>query len=626
MPRIWKWAKLPEFRPPHVEWRSASGLALQTVKGKAYSVVKDLLWVDVRVCLAALLAAGLVGVSLGHPSIREFGLIGKIHPLFFVGASLPTLYVVMLGSPQRRLVSWTVVGAVAVFLYAFTLAGLPLLFGGSQPVLWHKYMVYKWVDYISSTGRLNPTLFDYHRYPLSFVLVSMIVQVLGFPKPGSDPYLFLELFPPVMTVLWLVVLGLFFRAIPDVRGSSWIPLALWIFVLGVWDNFAAVGAQSAGYLGFLVALAIIARSYNPSRPRWLDAPTRVLLVISSVGISLMHLLSGLLTLGLLTGVVAHDYVSRRDTRLVGPAILLGSLLLAWLMTGASEWLSRFMHIFVEHAFRLVELFRVGLVDRIRMSGNDMTRFVAIFRICYSMAFVFLGISGALVRVRSDSRGFSLLLAMFLPLLLTVALMGTTYGGEIVDRGYYAVLPLLAYFATWLALGTSSRVLLVAFLILGTPGYVLSRHGHLPADYLSGAYRSGLRFFSEHGAPSGSLAGNVDAWGYWVFRDTYSAVPRRSELIIGYVPLPTFVKNYASYRGVLLEDLFQEVDLVKTAPRDFTPPLYIGISSHTRAIYERTLGESLFLDSVERTLVIDPAYGRFYSNGDTDLYIAESGFS
>jgi hypothetical protein len=392
-------------------------------------------WTGAAVVVAAVLWVVAL-VTMGGDPVGKFGLVSGLPVTYFVALGVVVVGIA-LGLRQDRH-WWPIVAAVGVLvvvLHATTALVYPEL-----PYAW----AWRHVGVVDLLSRghvfvpQTPVLPIYQSWPGFFAAATALSESASMSSRSFAAWA-----PPVFEVLGAVALAAVLGALTADRRR--IGLGVVIFVAANWIGQDYFAPQALAFLLYLVLLAIVLRWFRrvPQGefvPPRLPAPQRRtvswLLVVVMVALVTSHPLTPIIaSLGLL-GMLVFRQLDRR-----WPAILLPVLTLAWLLTGARNYVSENLSGLLSGFGKLGSNVGSNLADVNRLSSaqqtvSNMGRLVVVL--------VALLAVGGIIRV-TRRRRFELV-----PVLLVVApgltLAGGGYGGEGVFRVYLFALPFAAYLA------------------------------------------------------------------------------------------------------------------------------------------------------------------------------------
>ncbi|MEE9593012.1 MAG: hypothetical protein V3W28_05475 [Thermoplasmata archaeon] len=416
-----------------------------------------------------------VGVLGSHPSIETLGLVGGLHPFVWLGYLLMGGAVILAVVRLRTKPAYPILASLAILT---ALHGLPLLIEGTARFPF-SYSVSGHVIYILQNGFLNPGLLPYQNWPGMMFLGSALLLVPGL-EPDHVLALFYILVPWMLFFLSYGIAGALFHS----AAKRW--LAVWLFLLLNWVGQGYFIPSSVGLVLVASSLFVLIRLSQgaslPARPRqtaWVMANIVILAALVTT-----HFLTSLLMILTFLSIVAMRLLARNRASLPhAGTVLFGSMVLAWLMYFAGDFVLINLPKWVDQALTIgfitetsVGFAFSGSPDRLLLSG------IKTFTLLLISVLALLGMLRFLRQGARMSGPAYLLLALVVGSFALVLL--TPYGGEIVSRAYsYALLPL----AMLACLGTLTRrqkTLLASVIIASFPLYVISAYGNEAFDYVA----------------------------------------------------------------------------------------------------------------------------------------------
>ena len=271
----------------------------------------------------------------------------------------------------------------------------------------------------------------------------------------------------------------------------------------------------------------------------------------------------------------------------------------WSLYGAASYFDWSLPILFKQAFKLDVATKTNIGGP--LSGTEAHAAVSLVTVIYSGLFVAIAVLGGLLawRLRGLVYHDITMLAIVVGCGIAAFAIGSGYGGELYQRIFVFVLPVLAYFGVKLLRLRATAVLLCLFLLIALPLAFISKYGNQTVEHLSTGYLSGTSFFQD----------STDN-GY----------------IIGQAPFGR-MKNAEQYRPEFsYEDLkwqdnklarFGYGGVVDVAPR------YVCISNFDRTWYSYLRNEPQFINEVESSLNVATNCNLVYANPDLSFYIRES---
>ena len=537
--------------------------------------------------------------------IDDAGLLHSFPSAYFVAIALVTIASFILWRSRER---HNGLLFLQLFLVIASLLLVPILIGGQHrgSSVW----ISKEVSYILDQGHLNTEVCWYHQYPVSWLFSAELIKVLGV----KDLTFFNKLAPFFWQLVYFPVIYVFLKNTIGRDKSHYIWCGIWLFYLAEWLGFSGLSPQTFGWFFFLLLLALLSISW---RQRLESASHQTSMILTSAGLILSHWLSSVFAFA---GVAL--LLLRKKIKL-SMVILLATGIAVWTIYGASIFFHNNIGDFLNHAFRIDEVWKLGLVSRIA-SPNPSHDLLDKVRSWYTLAFLGMGVLGFFLGLankknKGEDRTIFLVAIGVIIAALTVAF---SYRHEIIDKTYLFCIPLIAYFGVKLLKHRITAALMCLVILVLPPAYMFGHYGNALSDYTSPSNIQGMQFFNDKGATYGSLTGNYNNWGYLSYTEwlrTYYDYPPE-----GFILTDSFIDHPDQYEGILYEKLeFKDTALISgNESGDY--PHYITVSRHDKAYYYWVWNRLTVIDEVEASLNNSVNCDLVYTNRDMQLYVAENG--
>ena len=544
---------------------------------------------DERLRRVSILLTILALLSLSHSIIfskLEIGYWGLVHSLpitFFISLTLLIVAAALLWISREKN---TQLLCLQLLIIIMALALVPLITGGSITFINHGYRNVGYVEYIARQAHFDPQVTFYLSWPGAFVL-SAIISVLG----QIDFTPLIEILPFFLPILFFLPLYIFMKNTLGESRSKYIWAGLLIFYMagssGV-GNLISAGGTAAFLLLTILALVTNHRLWHgDGKP----LPIVLLIVIVFAAMASCHLLTSLATLAILA-VLA---LVRRNGHLVLAAIIALSVLLAWNLTVAGDFIIPRLPFIGEEGF----IFNFQLLAEREVTGHIIGSQshidVSLIRIIHSAFFVFIGFAGFLISlfVRRDLRS-TISLATIIVIPIPLVVLSNFYAEEIITRVYGFISPGLVYFSTRL-FDINKRfmaIIVCVLLLIAIPLKLVANYGNQEFDYFSPGQKAGTLFFHDNvskGITFGAWPmGTIENIEQYISLDLDYLRWYRNRLVV----FP-WLSEYGSY--------------------------YIGISRQNRASYEWQQGNTDFIENIEKELQGTVNIGYIYYSPDLQLY-------
>ena len=229
---------------------------------KPASKVRSPKWLPVAaLCAAAALGLGLFLVSLGRVTaslgrMNGLGLISVMPASMLAGIMLLVLaFVLALGLARPRpILLGVMLVAIVVCLDGVTAMAEP------APRFPTAYWIAGFVDYVSRTGHTAPGLSAYFSWPGFFEAVAWVEHLVG----SRNLMPVLRIWPLAVDLLALVPLAMILMRLRASWRAKW--FAAFVFTVGNWVGQDYFSPQSAGYLLYLLIIALLLTWFTGTRP------------------------------------------------------------------------------------------------------------------------------------------------------------------------------------------------------------------------------------------------------------------------------------------------------------------------------------------------------------------------
>jgi hypothetical protein len=577
------------------------------------------------VVLASVIPLALA-FSLWLGSIRQFDLnqmtdIGlvSILPLTFILCMIVCTVGFILVLQQRQ------ANELVLFLY---LAGLIWFIHGT-PQLLYGTLRYSWawkhvaiVDYIQRHGAVDPAiqyLNIYHNWPGFFTLNTLITELSGLPSAldyaGWAPVFF--------NLIDLGALLFIYRSFTSDRRLIWLGASF--FFLGNWIGQDYFSPQALTYFLYLIVLGICLAWFQdpemPSRQAFLhffqprrfprrERPTKtisatgqpyqrvgavLLALMAMVAIASSHQLTPLMLFAALAGLVVL-----RSCRVRSLPVILAVITVAWIIFLAVGYLHGSLQVILESIRLFFGNLDSNLVNLTVSSAGQVL--VAKMDRGLTVLIGALALLGLLRRFRSSHWDLSAVILLITPLPLLVI----PYGGEILFRVYFFMLPFLAFFAAGLffpqpsagkSFFTSIALILTSILMLVGLGF--GYYGKEKINYFPPGEVAAANYIADHAQPGALIYTATLDWPLIIHNYEY----------FQYESISNFDRDY---QHEIIED---PVAAISKEMGNF-PSAYLILSNSQKAdIYMTGALPPNSLDQIVNALTRSPKFHVVYQNSD-----------
>jgi hypothetical protein len=494
-------------------------------------------------------------------------------------------------------------------------------------------------DNLLGTGIVNTRIDAYFSWPGFFIGLGTLVKLAGVQSALT----FATWATVVFNLLYLPPLLLLARALTRDPRLVW--GTIWVFYSANWINQDYLAPQAFAYLLYLTILALLLTYLRPRDTRlegagWFERRFSALLRVRTSEIPPQEIsrwtsaaIVAVVVLLYTVTVASHQLTPFAIFLSVAALVAVGQCTargLPWLMAVIlTLWF-----IFVAHGYiagHLPQLLgSVGNLSRdtsanitARIAGSHLHMVVVHERLLLSGALWLLALLGAIRRFRGGHADHAAAVLCVAPLLLFIL---QPYGGEMLMRIYFFMLPFVAFFATAALLPSdasvaAARARVSAALRLGATatvfglmvatlpaGGLLARYGNERADYFTEGERAAISYLYAHARPHAPFAVEK-TYLPWKYREYAQHKYLSLEWMLTHGQPPTPAQAF----GRISNDL---------RPVPWRPAGYVILTRSQRA-YVEMLGGVLspsYLDEFERMLRESPKFRLVYSNPSAKIYV------
>jgi hypothetical protein len=603
---------------------------------------------------AALWASSLPGIHPG--AMNDLGLVSVLPWQTWLAFALLTLGFIVCWRRADRM-AWLLL--VHVLLLIVMLYGLPAFITHEPigPVVFRHTGI---TENLIRTRVVNTRIDAYFSWPGFFMGLATLVKLAGVPSALS----FAIWATVAFNLLYLPPLLLLTRALTRDPRLTW--GAIWVFYAANWINQDYLAPQAFTYLFYLTILALLltylrprgadlsgggqlvrrfrallgvrdAEIPTPAVSRW-TAPGIVALVVILYTVSVAsHQLTPFAILFGVAALVATGQCSAR-----GLPLLMAVILAAWFTFVAHSYISGHIAQLLGQFGNVSQAASANVTSRI--GGSALHLIVIRERLLLTGGLWLLALLGGIRRFRGGYADHAAATLGLAPLLLFGV---QAYGGEMLLRIYFFMLPFAAFFAaaailpgrvsgtaaparapiahrpgflslraglSSLRVGSGSLRVglsavafgLIAAIVLGA--CMLARYGNERLDYFRPDELAATRFLYEHAQPGSTLA-----------------IERQY--------LPWKYQGYEQYQYLSVESMLgdkhppspaQALDRISQALRPTVGhPAGFVILTRSQRVYAEMFGGVLsqsYLDEFERLLRGSPKFRLVYSSPDAHIYV------
>ena len=477
----------------------------------------------------------IIGLYSSRISFSGFGLIGGLNPLVLMSVSL-LIFTFFLGYHQRKGPWFFALSLILLILFL----DLPSILLEQTPRIYANWRYYGYSEYIIRNGHLDPIRVWYHTWPGFPLLAAGFVSITGI-----EPTTIILITPIIGSLLitgLIVVLGKIFYP-----GDNRPWIAGLIINLFMWIDQNYFTAQNLALQIYVLAISLCFIAF--SREKNIKNIYTYLSLFLLFTLFITHLLTFFMfAVAFITLLLARLYESRKALThkhilvIIFGLVISCALLLLWLTTENATWVSNRIWSIMADSFRIGSVFNSYLAKL--STGSTTYRYIVLIRILYSALLVSLIFLIGIVNIRMRRRIKKKITREKLywrPLLVlgiaTFSLVFiTSYSGEIIERLFLFLIPVLCIFALLAFNRRALVIVLVIFLVISPPFFFITKYGNEEMDHISPNEIKGCeRFYEKYGNQTG-----------WILF-------YRGNVMMNY----KYIENYPSYAivdtGLILSD-------------------------------------------------------------------------
>jgi len=617
-------ARVQPAAPPLVEVESRRARTLQQLPVLALPIAAVALW-----------TSSLQGIN--PRAMNDLGLVSVLPWQTWLAFALLSLGFITCWR-QADQATWLLV--VHVLLLMVMLYGLPtaIIHEPSGPTVFRHAGI---TESLIRTRVVHPKVDAYFNWPGFFMGLATLVKLSGAPSALT----FAAWANVAFNLLYLPPLLLLTRAFT--RDPKLVWGTVWVFYVANWIQQDYLAPQAFGYLIYLTIMGLLLtylrpRGTGPGQAMRFGRRLRAVLRVVRPGevpppavsrrtaaaiLAVVVLLYTVIVVSheltpfiILIDVAALVVLGQCTAR--GLPLIMAIILVLWMVSAASGYL-------YGHLAQLVDV--LGNINKAtsanvtgRISGSEQHLLIVRERLLLSGGLWLLAVLGAIRRFRHHHADHVAAALGLAPLLLFGA---QPYGGEMLLRIYFFMLPFAAFFATAsllpgaasgmkapgsLTAGLRAGAATVAFgltVAIALGGCVIARYGNERMDYFTTGERAAIRFLYEVARPGSTFAVEKSylPWQYQGY-ELHRYVSVEVMLVQAKTPLSP---------AQALNQIAQALLPGRGHPAGFV------ILSRSQRAYVETLGGVLstsYYDQFERLVQQSPKFRLIYSNPDAQIFV------
>lgn len=431
-------------------------------------------------------------------TLGSFGLVSILPFAFFVGLTLFCICYLLLLFYSRS-IPVLLVSTVMVVIILF---GTPAFIEGA-PRFGYVYRMGGVLDYVLRTGHTNSNwnsvglLSMYQNWPALFDLGATIGQIAKINIVNILLYT-----PVISQLLYIIPLYLIFSTLfKDIKKTF---IACFIFFLMNWVNQDYFSSQNIGLFFCLLLFGILLTSMR-YEDRTIERKFMIILVFTSLVTS--HALSSIVAylsiiIFIITITIMNKKYNTADYVNIVLVLAFTVIIACWSFYGAQTTM------LFEGFSRLIQTNPVNIIlhlEQAQQLGSSTTPDLATILIMYlkmmgAFALFFIGILGFLVYFSSiglNARRMSHESIFCISILFVNAALYVTplYSSEAIIRVFLFSIISMTFFALQLLDTKRLWALLLIFIVLSVPAYLLLHYGKEEVDYYAPSSINGMDFVS-----------------------------------------------------------------------------------------------------------------------------------
>jgi len=362
---------------------------------------------------------------------------------------------------------------------------VPLLIGGSQPGAVHiREKFFDGFTPLVKEGHFDPRKAWYHNWPGLFILTAALTNIT---KINNLEPVFI-LMPFLLQLAFLLIIYVFLKNLLDQTKVNYCWAGILIFELANWLEQNYLGPQAYGLLLLLFILFLFTKTSMRERE---DAKLGYQLfnILFFICLTITHLLTSLV--GLTSTIVLFFF--RRIKRLLF-VVLVAIFTAGWMIYQTMSFFESKVLWYIEHAFQL-DLLMFGKGPNIGsvVMGNTSHQVVSIVRILLTGVFIAIAFAGFLLGRRFRKKIYNDNTVLAIGISFIFILLSTLYPYELLQRTWFFMLPVVAYFGVKLLSYKSTLLVLCILLPFALSMHFIAHYGNQSADYRSPSYVAGSKY-------------------------------------------------------------------------------------------------------------------------------------
>jgi hypothetical protein len=208
-----------------------------------------------------------------------------------------------------------------------------------------------------------------------------------------------------------------------------------------------------------------------------------------------HLLTAFIAVGMMLALMVMRRINTLDL-----ILLLVFMICAWSVYYTATFMSWNLPAYIANikdSFRVDMLWSLGVSDR--MMGSEAHQVINKLRLLFAAVFCVIGVIGGIIALRDklNAKRNRFVIATAAGILTVSLIISTSYSHELVQRSFFFLLPVIAFFGVKMLKYRLTAVILTVLLLVALPLRFVNLYGSAVIDYNSPAEISAAYFFHEY---------------------------------------------------------------------------------------------------------------------------------
>lgn len=515
-----------------------------------------------------------IAMLKSDPNMGDFGLIHSLSPFYWMALLMLLGSFLLALKGQNKKIYFTIILTLIIFLFL-----TPAIIEETARFR-SSYKVHGYEDYINRNGHIDSQVIWYHNWPGVFLFTSMLSMIINV----NNDFFFMY-FPFIIQIIYFFPIHTFLRSLLNDDKKVWI--GIWIFYILNFINQDYMSPQAFAYLFFLILLSIIVQIGKMGKDKDYNnnISLKLVAIILFSSLVFIHMMTSMvILLVLFFSALSSNSNSKKD--LYKFTIISITIFTFWTIYGAYNYLSLHLFEYITKSFDMDLMFSQNIQQRV--SGSPAHLIISKLMVFTTLISIIFAVIGIIISYYKKDK-ISLINKKMLVIVAAICILSlvSPYGGEMVVRVFLFILPLLSFFISQIFV-TKKKVILILFLAVMTPLFIITHYGNEKYDYVSKAEFTSYNFFYDK-IDSANIVGGYPSYAY-KFPERYNYLDFKDMEWDG--------KEYISKTG-------QNYNIM--------------ISRGDKVQYEMFYDNTTFVSDIEQNLKNSENYITVYSSGDLVLY-------